>query len=271
MITPSSLVRDLRKLGVMPGDRVMVHAALRRLGPVEGGAEGVLKALLDSLGPEGTLMAYVSWDRSPYAETLNGNQLAAAEKSAWPAFDPARAAAYPEWGYLNTVICRHPEVKRSGHPDASMAAIGPLASNLTSEHPLQSAYGPGSPLERFIRHGGKVLLLGAPLDALTVLHYSEAIADIPNKRRVSYEMPILNPRGEKEWVAIEDWDSNGITERFAAAMECGGMDAVESIARAYVMGDRHAEGSVGQAHSFLFDAKDLSRYGVAYLERHFGA
>jgi aminoglycoside 3-N-acetyltransferase/aminoglycoside 3-N-acetyltransferase-2 len=248
----------------------MVHASLRRLGPVEGGAEAVLDALLEAIGTKGTLMAYVSWDRSPYAETLNGNRLSTAEKQAWPAFDPATAAPYPEWGYLNTVMGRHPEVKRSGHPDASMAAIGPLANDLTADHPLQSAYGPGSPLERFIQLGGKVLLLGAPLDALTVLHYSEAIADIPNKRRVTYEMPILNPLGEKEWVAIADWDSNGITERFAAAMECGGMDAVETIARAYIMLDRHSEGRVGRAECHLFDAQDLARFGVAFLERHFG-
>jgi hypothetical protein len=34
--------------------------------------------------------------------------------------------------------------------------------------------------------------------------------------------------------------------------------------------DRHAEGRVGQARCYLFDANDLSRFGVAYLERHFG-
>lgn len=213
-------------------------------------------------------MAYVSWDRSPYEETLNGNRLSLEEKAAWPAFDPRSSAPYPGWGYLNTVICQHPEVRRSGNPDASMAAIGPLADKLTAEHPLDSGYGPGSPIERFIARGGKVLLLGAPLDALTVLHYSEAVADIPGKRRVRLEMPVLTPSGEKRWIPLEDWDSNGITDRFAAAMECGGMDAVETIAQAYVMLDRHAEGRVGQAPCYLFDAQDLSRFGVAYLERH---
>jgi aminoglycoside 3-N-acetyltransferase/aminoglycoside 3-N-acetyltransferase-2 len=268
LIDVKSLVSDLRALGLRPGDLLMVHASLRRIGPVEGGAEAVLSALLEALGPGGTVMAYVSWDRSPYEETLNGSQLSAAAKAEWPAFDPATAAPYPGWGYLNTVICRHPHVKRSGHPDASMAAIGPLADALVSDHPLQSAYGPGSPLERFIQRGGKVLLLGAPLDAVTVLHYSEAIAEIPNKRRVRLEMPILAPQGEKVWVPIEDWDSNGITDRFAAAMACGGMDAVETIARAYVMLDRHAEGHVGQAWCYLVDAQDIARFGVAYLERH---
>lgn len=271
-MTPvSTLIRDLHALGVQPGDRLMVHASLRRLLPVEGGPEAVLEALLGALGPTGTLLAYVSWDRSPYAETLNGAQLSPEEREAWPAFDPATSAPYPGWGYLNTVICRHPGVRRSANPDASMAAIGPLAEELVTGHPLNSAYGPGSPLERFIERRGKVLLLGAPLDAITLLHYSEAIAAIPGKRRVRIEMPVRNAKGEKVWMPIEDWDSNGITDRFAASMEAGGMDAVESIARAYVMLDRHAEGRVGRAPSYLFDARDLSRFGVAYLERHFGA
>lgn len=264
-----TLVQDLHRLGVQPGDLVMVHASLRALGPVDGGPDAVLAALLEAIGPTGTLMAYVSWDRSPYAETLNGQQLPPAEKQAWPAFDPATAAPYPDWGYLNHVICRHPHVKRSGHPDASMAAIGPLAEMLVSEHPCDSAYGPGSPIDRFVARHGKVLLLGAPLDAVTVLHYSEAIAQIPHKRRVRTEMPVLDAHGEKVWVACEDWDSNGITDRFAAAAEVGGMDAVETIARAYVMGDRHAEGRVGRAHCYLFDAADIARFGVSYLERHF--
>jgi len=271
MNTVETLVKDLRALGLAPGDRVMVHASLRHLGPVAGGPEAVLDSLLNAIGPQGTLMAYVSWDRSPYEETLNGKRLSPAEKEAWPAFDPKTSAPYPGWGYLNAVICRHPAVRRSGNPDASMAAIGPLAESLVAEHPLDSGYGAGSPLERFIQQGGKVLLLGAPLDALTVLHYSEAIAEIPDKRRVRLEMPIRMPAGEKRWVPLEDWDTNGITDRFADAMEAGGLDAVESIARAYVMGDRHAEGRVGNAKSYLFDARDLAAFGVAYLERHFGS
>lgn len=269
-MTTDTLLHELRALGIRPGDLVMVHASLRAVGPVSGGPDGVLGALLDALGPTGTLLAYVSWDRSPYAETLDGNQLSPAEKAAWPAFDPATAAPFPEWGYLNTVICRHPGVRRSANPDASMAAIGPLADELVASHPLDSGYGPGSPLERFNELGGKVLLLGAPLDAVTVLHYAEAIADIPDKRRVRYEMPVLTEAGEKVWVAIEDWDSNGITERFAAAAEAGGMDAVETIARSYVMLDHHSEGRVGRAHSYLFDSQAIVRYGVAFLERHFG-
>lgn len=265
--TRAGLADGLRDLGLRPGDLVMVHASLRAVGPVEGGPAAVLGALLDAIGPEGTLMAFVSWDRSPYEETLGGNRLTAAEKEAWPAFDPASAGTFPGFGALNGFIVRHPGARRSGHPDASMAAIGPLAEALLADHRMGAGYGPGSPLERFVVARGRVLLLGAPLDAVTVLHYAEAVADIPGKRRVSTEMPLLDPSGRKAWVRAEDWDTNGILDCYALE---GQPDAVERTATDYVREGRHREGRVGGAHCRLFEAPDIVRYGIDWLERRHG-
>lgn len=262
----AELVRDLRALGLRAGDVVMVQASLKALGPVEGGPAAVVAALLESIAPGGTLMAYVSWDRSPYEETLNGQVLGAAERDAWPAFDPATAGTYRGFGLLNAFICQVTGVERSGHPDASMAAIGPKAAELVRDHRLGQAFGPGSPLERLVAMNGRVLLLGAPLDAVTVLHYAEAIADIPGKRRVTYEMPVLDAGGNKVWVKADDFDSNGILDRFARE---GAPDAVETIARAYVDEGRHRMGTVGTALSYLFDAPDIVDFGRKWLERNF--
>src|SRR5262245_25669165 len=51
----ADLRRDLEHLGLRPGDTVLVHSSLSRLGFVEGGAEAVIDALLDAIGPSGTL------------------------------------------------------------------------------------------------------------------------------------------------------------------------------------------------------------------------
>ncbi len=43
----------------------MVHCRMSALGRVVGGAETVVRALLDALGPEGTIMAYTGWQDEP--------------------------------------------------------------------------------------------------------------------------------------------------------------------------------------------------------------
>ncbi|HDK5188857.1 TPA: AAC(3) family N-acetyltransferase, partial [Staphylococcus aureus] len=103
---------------------------------------------------------------------------------------------YRGFGLLNQFLVQAPGARRSAHPDASMVAVGPLAETLTEPHELGHALGEGSPVERFVRLGGKALLLGAPLNSVTALHYAEAVADIPNKRWVTYEMPMLGRNGE---------------------------------------------------------------------------
>jgi aminoglycoside N3'-acetyltransferase len=137
--TPATLVRDLRILGLAPGDVVMVHASLKAIGPVAGGAEAVVAALLDSVAPGGTLMGYASWDRSPYEETLNGATLSAAAREAWPAFVPATAGVYRGFGLLNAFLCAAPGAVRSAHPDASMVVVGARAAALIGEHRLGRA------------------------------------------------------------------------------------------------------------------------------------
>lgn len=52
LVARSQLVRDLRRLGLEPGGAAMVHCRMSALGHVVGGAETVVRALLDVLGHE---------------------------------------------------------------------------------------------------------------------------------------------------------------------------------------------------------------------------
>jgi aminoglycoside 3-N-acetyltransferase len=51
-----------------------------------------------------------------------------------------------------------------------MAAVGAKAGWLTEDQPSHHGFGPGSPLAKLVDADGQVLLLGAPLDRLTILH-----------------------------------------------------------------------------------------------------
>ena len=50
------LVWQLLDLGIQPGAVLLVHTAFSRVGPVEGGPSGLIAALRDALGSDGTLV-----------------------------------------------------------------------------------------------------------------------------------------------------------------------------------------------------------------------
>jgi len=52
----SSLVSGLRSLGILSGDTLEVHTALSKFGHVEGGAKTVVDALMEVVGPNGTIV-----------------------------------------------------------------------------------------------------------------------------------------------------------------------------------------------------------------------
>lgn len=53
--TRASLAAALRDLGVRPGETLLAHTSLSSLGWVCGGPVALVQALLDAVGPDGTL------------------------------------------------------------------------------------------------------------------------------------------------------------------------------------------------------------------------
>lgn len=136
-----------------------------------------------------------------------------------------------------------------------------MAADLVADVPWNDYYGPGSPLERFVRAGGRVLRLGADLDTLTVLHYAEYLADVPNKRRVRRHRKVLTPKGPAIRVVECLDDSEGI----AAYPD---EDYFVAILRAYLATGRAARGTVGDAPSELIDATDVVDFGATWMAGH---
>ena len=50
------LSADLRELGIREGKSVLIHASLRAVGEIEGGAETLVAAFRETLGESGTLL-----------------------------------------------------------------------------------------------------------------------------------------------------------------------------------------------------------------------
>ncbi|GAA1016814.1 AAC(3) family N-acetyltransferase [Acrocarpospora pleiomorpha] len=175
----TGLRAGLRALGLRAGQTVLVHASLRRLGPVPGGAAAVVAALREVLGPDGTLVAPAftanNSDTSPAFREATASMTAAetdAFRRSMPAFDPATT---PPWrmGRIAEEIWALPGSIRSGHAQTSFSAIGPLAAKLTDAHAPDCHLGERSPLSRLNDVGAHVLLLGVGFEVCTAFHLAE--------------------------------------------------------------------------------------------------
>jgi aminoglycoside 3-N-acetyltransferase len=119
-----------------------------------------------------------------------------------------------------------------------------------------------SPLGRLCEAGGRVLLLGAPLSNITLLHHAEQLVDLPHKRVDHYQMPVLQS-GRKVWIDVEEFDT---TEGIA---DFGVEDTFNAIGEASLAAGRGQVGRVGQAQSYLFAAEDLKTYAMEWMVEHY--
>lgn len=269
LVARSRLVRDLANLGLEPDTTVMVHCRMSAIGHVVGGAETVVRALLDAVGPDGTLMAYSGWQDCP------PDDLDALDEEArriyleeHPPYDPRVALASRDHGRVPEALRTWPGAYHSGHPEAGVAAVGRLAETLTAYHPLDDAYGAGTPYARLVELGGRVVMLGAPLDTVTLVHHAEAVAQVPGKRHVSYGMPI-EVQGERIWRTFSDIDTGEGALPYERVL--GEKDYIEHITRSALASGIGKSGPVGEATAHLFDARGLVEHAVDWIERNFAS
>jgi aminoglycoside N3'-acetyltransferase len=259
----SQIASDLRQLGVSTGDTLMVHASLRKLGPVEGRAAGVIAALEQAVGIQGTLLMVLgARDDWAWVNERPEAERAASLADAVP-FDASVTPAEPEVGVLAEVFRQLPGTLVSDHPEGRFAARGRLAAELVSEPPWDDYYGPGSALERLVTARGKVLRLGADIDTVTLIHYAEHLAQVPNKRRVVRHRKVGRGTGTRI-VRVETLDdSQGI-------VDTDGPDYFGLLLREYLQLGRAREGTVGNARAELLDAADLVPFASAWMTQHLG-
>ncbi len=258
--TLGAIAQDLRDLGLRAGDLVMVHASLRKLGPVEGRANGVIGAILDAVSPGGTMLMVLG------AEDAHAwvNERPEAEREALLAdaepFDSAVTPALSDVGTLAEVLRQHPGSVVNDHPEGRFAAQGALAHELLDDTPWNDYYGPGSPLER-LTEGGRILRLGADLDTVTALHFAEYRCSVWPKRRVRRYRRIATPDGPRIRIVECLDDEHGI-------VDYAGEDYFADLLRDYLAAGRALSGTVGDARSELIEAADLVSFGTRWMDEH---
>jgi len=261
--TRHMLARDLAVLGLIPGDMVMVHAAMRAMAPLLNGPDAFIGALRDAIGPDGTVIAYVDWD-ARYEDLLDDDgRVPERWRAHVPPFDPAASRAIRDNGAFAEFLRTTPGALRSGSPGASVAALGARAGWIVADHPVDYGYGPGSPFAKLVAAGGRVLMAGAPLDTMTLLHHAEHLADIPGKRVKRCEVPFATDGGV-EWRMVEEYDTS---EPVVAGLAD---DYFGAIVEEFLAGGEGTTGTIGGAPAALVPADRIVAFAVDWLERRCG-
>lgn len=256
----SRIAADVRALGLDRGALVMVHASLRKVGPVAGRADGLIDAIRVAIGEEGTmLMVLGAQDEHAWVNDRAEAGRAELLAEAVP-FEAMTTPAAPDVGMLAEVFRQRPETVVSDHPEGRFAAAGPLAHTLLDDVPWDDYFGPGSPLEQLVDRGGVILRLGADLNTLTALHHAEYLCAVSPKRRVRRHRLVATADGARAIRVVECLDDE------EGIVDYPGEDYFEDLLRDYLATGRARSGLVGQAHAELLEAADVVAYGVRWME-----
>ncbi|MGH3251036.1 MAG: aminoglycoside N(3)-acetyltransferase [Trebonia sp.] len=207
-VTGRRIVRDLRRLGVESGQTLLVHASLRSLGRVIGGAPAVVRALRQAVGEDGHVVMPTGTEANSQTsrahrariETLTPDEVRA-YRLGMAGFDPDSTPS--DMGAISEALRTTDGAVRSAHPQSSFAAIGPEADLLMADHALECHLGPDSPLGKLTKADARVLMIEVGYWAFTGFHLAEYLYT-PRPPTRKYACVVANADGGRSWEEYDD-------------------------------------------------------------------
>lgn len=239
MTTKQDILRFLEEMDIAHNDTVTIHAALRKVGPIEDGADGLIDALTQHLSEGLLLVPTHTW------AVVNKDN---------PHFDVRSTA--PNIGTLARVAAQRKDGVRSLHPTHSMAAFGKNARAYIQGEEKSATPAPmGGALARLYDVGGKVILLGVGHERNTYLH------------AVDERIGVDNRLAREGFVAtITDWDGNTVQSPLFFRHEVEGLPAGVSgcseyypnYKKAFEYADAVRYGQLGNALVYVCDVRKMT-------------
>jgi aminoglycoside N3'-acetyltransferase len=237
MLTQSDIETGLRNLSVQPGMMLEVHSSLRAFGYVQGGAETVIAALQNTVGPQGAVVM--------------------------PAFRLSRKLPLTQEDTALGITLKI-RYLREGETSSDMGLIADTFRQMSDVcegegHFRVAAWGNDANVhahagfQHIINHGGYALLLGVNIYRLSAMHYVEEAMPAAVKARFA---PSAEARAH---YPADEW----FIESFAPAAK----PWYEIQAQAYAAG-LITEGMIGDCKCMFFPVKPVVElYRQALLTR----
>lgn len=184
MLRQEFIIEQLQAMGIKRTDTVLIHSAMKQIGPVEGGAEALLDSLMDYF-TEGLLcFPTLSW------ETATANPRV---------YDVANTPSIV--GILPELFRKRPGVIRSHNPTHSMAAFGKDAASFTADDLASGTpCGPLSTWHKLVDRDAWILMAGCGLTTCTFLHGVEEWCEIPGRIGSPLAFTLVKPDGSRETI-----------------------------------------------------------------------
>ena len=256
LILKSDILSALEKVGVRPGQVIMVHTSLGSIGYVCGGAQTMIEALIEAVGKDGTIMMPTqSWKNLDPETGVHwdvGKESWQAIRDNWPAYD-RNITPTNTMGAVAEMFRQWKGAIRSDHPARSVAAYGKYAQYLTQEHDLSNIFGDGSHVGKLYELDAYVLLIGVGYDKNTSLHLADARAEYPGKHLCT-EHSAVSENGKRVWKAYDTLYVDG--------------EDFEQIGSAFEEAHDVKKAALGDASLRLMKQRELVDFAVSWIEKN---
>ena len=255
VITIEDIKRLMKNIGIQNGVVLEVHASLKSIGYILGGANALLDAILEIVGFEGTLvMSAHSIDNSEPAYFQNPpvdlslfNLIRENTPSFKGKFDDLNGM-----GQLAIALQKRPSVYFSSHPQVSMMAHGKHAKWITQSHPLNDMFGLKSPLAKMVELKAKVLLIGVEYNSCTGMHLGEYLSQ---KRPIIIQGSKMVVGSKEDWVKFLSYDFDS--------------DDFNQVGRIMELDNKVSLNLLGHSIVKSFDLEYAVRSAQKYFEENF--
>jgi aminoglycoside 3-N-acetyltransferase len=172
MIRTSSvkLLEILSKLCLRSGENVMIHSSLFSLGLIENGINGFFEAVLEKIGPDGTLIV------PTFTYSFRRGEV----------FDVLNTPSAKSIGIFSEFVRNQPSAVRCPDPLFSMAAIGPQANELM-QRTGNNCFGINSTYQRLFESNVLFVAIGISYSTgLAGFMHLEKLANVPYREDMTF-------------------------------------------------------------------------------------
>jgi len=233
------------KVGIIKGDTLLIHNSLLSFGiPIDGKISEIplqfFQDLTNVIGSQGTIA--VPTFNFDFCKGLAFNRQETPSKN---------------MGVFSEFVRKLPIAQRSHHPMQSIAVVG-RQSGYIIENDTESAFSPEGPFDRLKELEGKILLLGADFNSVSMIHLIEEKYNVPYRYWKTFS-----------GTYIDNNDTyNKSYKTFVRSLENNPILKMYSIERELKRIKKLQEAPIGGGVIKIFDIKDFLMIAENYIQQN---